>query len=300
MVQQADWSADDMPDLAGRVALVTGASSGLGKEAARVLAQKGAQVILAVRNIEKGSQVLAELEQQTQGNLTLRQLDLAEQCSIARFCDTLLAEFSQLNVLINNAGAVMCPYAQTADGFEMQMGTNHLGHFALTGRLLPLLKQTPDARITMVASISHHAGNIDLDDLNWTTRQYNSSKAYGDSKLANLYFAYEFARRFADDPSAPIITAAHPGWTDTASQPETGWMSVIGKLLAQDVAVGALPILRAAVDSDAQAGDYFGPSKFFGLHGSPVKIDSSKRSQDEAIAAALWAKSETLTGMTIS
>lgn len=290
-----------MPNLAGRVALVTGASSGLGKETARVLAVKGAQVVLAVRNVEKGEKIRQEiLAQQDSANVLVRELDLAQLSSVEHFSNSFLEEFTQLDFLINNAGAVMCPYAQTSEGFELQMGTNHFGHFALTGRLIPLLKSTAQSRITMVASISHHAGNIDLNDIHWAKRKYNSSKAYGDSKLANLYFAYEFTRRFGSDLNAPTITSAHPGWTDTASQPETGFMSVIGKYISQDVSIGALPTLRAAVDINAVSGDYFGPSKFFGLHGSPVKITSSKRSHDEGIANALWELSEQETGVSFT
>ena len=193
---------------------------------------------------------------------------------------------------------MMCPYAKTADGFEIQMGTNHLGHFALTGRLLPLLKKTEGSRIVVLSSLAHKMGDIDFTDLNWETRKYNTNRAYGDSKLANLYFAYELARKLQDSGNTPVVTAAHPGWTGTDLQRHSGMMGFLNPLFAQGVDIGALPTLRAGFDPAAEPGDYYGPSKFFEMHGSPVKVSSNDKSHDLQASRELWRMSQELTGVT--
>ena len=292
------WSADNIPDQQGRVVVVTGGTSGIGKEAARVLAGKHAGVIIAARNLQKAENVAAEIRQEfPDADVAVRELDLTSLASVAAFADGMLKDYARLDVLINNAGIMMCPYAKTADGFEIQMGTNHLGHFALTGRLLPLLKETPGSRIVTVSSLAHQSGRIALADLNWESRKYDTMRAYGDSKLANLYFTYELARRLEDSGNNPVVTAAHPGLTATEITRHARLFDFLGKFMAQRPNRGALPTLRAGFDPDAQPGDYFGPSGFMEIRGDPVKVESTEQSHDADIAAALWKKSEELTGL---
>jgi NAD(P)-dependent dehydrogenase (short-subunit alcohol dehydrogenase family) len=292
------WDAGNIPDQKGRVVIVTGSSSGLGKETTRVLAKKNASVIMAVRNVQKGQGVADAIRQEyTAADVSVRELDLADLTSVKTFAESILKDYARLDILINNAGVMMCPYSKTADGFEMQFGTNHLGHFALTGRLLPLLKKTQGSRIVVLSSMAHKMGNPDFSDLNWEKRKYNTNRAYGDSKLANLYFAYELARKLETEGNNPIVTAAHPGWTATELQRHSGFFGFLNNFLAQGVEVGALPTLRAAIDAEAQPGDYFGPSKFFEMHGPPVKVPSNARSHNREAARGLWKQSEELTGV---
>ena len=199
--------------------------------------------------------------------------------------------------LINNAGVMMCPYSKTEDGFEIQMGTNHLGHFALTGQLMSLLKKTSGARIVVTSSAAHRMGKIDLADLNWENRKYNKSRAYGDTKLANLLFMNELIDRFGNDPDSPKVTAAHPGWTRTDLQRHAGGVRFMNAFLSQGPDMGVLPTLRAAIDPDAQPGDYYGPDRFMEMHGYPVKVKSSGRSKDREAARQLWDLSEKMTGI---
>lgn len=290
------WSAADIADQTGRRVVITGATSGIGKEAARVLAGKSATVIIGARDREKGDGVVEEIRNEfPRADISVRALDLASLKSIHAFADSIIDDFESLDVLINNAGIMMCPHSNTADGFEIQLGTNHLGHFALTGRLMSLLKRTEGSRIVMVSSMAHKFGNIDFADLNWESRKYDTSKAYGDSKLANLYFTFELARRHSDNEDRPIITAAHPGWTGTDLQRHSGLLSFLNTFFAQDVDMGALPTLRAGFDPAAESGDYFGPSGFLEMRGNPIKVESNERSHDEQAAKELWTRSEELT-----
>ncbi|HAA10811.1 MAG TPA: short-chain dehydrogenase, partial [Cytophagales bacterium] len=186
-------------------------------------AGKGAHVILAVRNQEKGLKAKAEfLLEFPKASVEVRSLDLSDLISIRAFAEGFAKSFNRLDVLINNAGVMMPPYGKTANGFELQIGTNHMGHFALTGHLMPLLKATQDSRVVNVSSVGHRTGKIDLNDLNWEARKYSPSQAYGDSKIANIYFTYELKRRYARDEAAPTVTAAHPGWTTTDLQRHSG------------------------------------------------------------------------------
>ena len=236
-----NWTTDNIPDLNGRTAIVTGSTSGLGRETARVLAAKGAWVTLAVRNTAKGGDVAGKIREQHAGaDVAVLALDLADLSSVKAFAAAFLKAHNRLDLLINNAGVMMCPYSKTADGFEIQMGTNHLGHFALTGLLLPLMKKTEASRLVVVASLAHRMGDIDLSDLNWERRRYNTSRAYGDSKLANLLFAYELARRLESDGNTPRVTAAHPGWTATELQRHSGMMGFLNTFFAQGPDMGAL------------------------------------------------------------
>lgn len=295
---KSNWNADNIPDLAGRVVLITGASSGIGKEAARVIAGKGAHVTIAARNMEKANRAADDIRGQfATADISVRQLDLSDLQSVNTFADGFSSDVDRLDVLINNAGIMMCPYAKTKDGFEIQMGTNHLGHFALTGHLLPLLKGTKDARIVNVASIAHKGGDLDFSDLNWETRPYKTMKAYGDSKLANLYFTYHLAGKLAGADAAPLVTAAHPGWTATELQRHSGIAAFLNNFFAQGVEMGTLPTLRAAFDDTAMQGDYFGPVNFFEMRGYPVKTKSNAKSHDADAAQKLWDMSERMTGL---
>ncbi|MCH2042792.1 MAG: oxidoreductase [Saprospiraceae bacterium] len=294
----SSWNINNIEKQEGKVFLITGATSGLGKEAARVLTKKGGTVIMAIRNLRKGQQVIDEIQKEVpQGIISMKHLDLSSLVSIQKFVADFLLDFDRLDVLINNAGVMMCPYSKTEDGFEIQMGVNHFGHFALTGLLMPILRKTKESRIVVTSSIAHKFGGIDFSDINWEKRRYNSSRAYGDSKIANLYFTYELAERYKNDPDAPCITAAHPGWTKTELQRHTRTAQFLNNFFAQKVDIGTLPTLRAAVDPRAKSGDYYGPKRFFEMWGAPIKVSSNRKSRDKAAAKKLWDLSVELTGV---
>jgi len=297
-MNNSKWDSNNIPDQKGRIAVVTGSTSGIGREAARVLAKKNASVILAVRNIKKGEEVAEAIRQEySAADVSVRELDLTNLELIRTFAESIMKDYDRLDILINNAGIMLCPYSKTHDRFEIQFGTNHLGHFALTGLLMPLMKKTKGSRIVVVSSSAHAMGNLDFSDLNWETRKYRSGRAYADSKLATLYFTYELARRLESEGNNPIITAAHPGWTSTNLQRHSRFFRFLNPIFGQRVEMGALPTLRAAFDEEAKPGDYFGPSKFFHWRGYPKKQTSNKRSYDEEIATKLWQCSEELTGI---
>jgi NAD(P)-dependent dehydrogenase (short-subunit alcohol dehydrogenase family) len=297
----AKWTPDDIPDQSGRVAVVTGANSGIGAVAARHLAEHGALVVLAVRNLEKGEAAAAGMT----GDVEVRRLDLADLSSMREFAEGFDRD---IDLLLNNAGVMALPERRTADGFEMQIGTNHLGHFALTGRLLPRVLATPEPRVVTVASGAHRMGRINFDDLNSERRHYRKWPAYGQSKLANLLFAYELQRR-ADAAGLPLRSvAAHPGSAATHLQfagPEMAGSTVehrgaalLNKVLAQDDEHGGWPTLFAATNSEVRGGAYVGPDGFMELRGHPRFVSSNARSKDPEAAARLWALSEELTGVT--
>ena len=295
---KSNWNIDNITDQSGKVVVITGASSGLGKEAAKQLAGKNATLVLAVRNLKKAEDVKQEiLSRYPQSDIKIKHLDLGNLSSIKQFAEEINKEFSHLDILINNAGVMMCPYSTTEDGFEIQMGTNHLGTYALTGHLMPLLKATRNSRVVVTSSIAHKQGNIDFSDLNWKKRNYKTSKAYGDSKIANLYFTYKLAEILREDTDAPTITAAHPGWTRTDLQRHSGVFQFLNNFFAQKVEVGVTPTLRAATDPEARSGDYFGPSGFAEMNGYPVKVKSNALSHNTESANKLWDLSEELTGV---
>ncbi len=291
------WTTDNIPDQSGRVVVITGANSGIGYEAAMVLAQKGAEVILAVRSQEKGDAAAARIQTNApNAKLHVRLLDLADLASVKSFAERFNADYRQLDLLINNAGIMIPPYEKTVDGFESRFGTNHLGHFALTSQLFEGLKNTPKSRIVNVSSIAHKMGKLNLNDLAWKNRKYAAWKAYGDSKLANLYFTYELARKVQAAGHGVIITAAHPGFT--ASNLAKGpIIRFFNEIIAQSGSMGALPTLMAATEPSAKSGDYFGPSGISEWRGYPRQVFSNKLSHDTAIAAKLWDLSEDLTSM---
>lgn len=295
-MKNAQWNAENIPSQAGRIAIVTGSSSGIGYETARVLANKQAEVILAVRNLDKGNTALAKiLQQNPDAKVKVLELDLANLASVKNFAANFKANYSQLDLLINNAGVMIPPYTKTIDGFELQFGTNHLGHFALTGQLLSLLINTRGSRIVNVSSAAHAMGNLDLDDLHWEKRNYAKWKAYGDSKLANLYFTYELDRQLKAHGLNTLVTASHPGWTATELQRTSSLMQSLNGFFGQDITMGALPTLRAAIEPDLKGSEYFGPQGFMEIRGYPVKVKSNELSQDQAIAKKLWSVSEKLT-----
>lgn len=292
------WTIQNIPDQINKTVIITGATSGLGKEATRVLTKKNATVIMAVRNTEKAKKVATEIcSKNVNAKIDIRRLDLGSLNSIKLFTEGVLANYKNIDILINNAGVMMCPYSKTKDGFEIQMGTNHLGHFAITGLLMPLLLKTKKSRIVATSSVAHKQGNIDFTDINWENRKYNTNQAYNDSKLANLYFAYELERRYADNPRAPIITASHPGWTKTELDRHSGLASFFGNIVAQTVQMGTLPTLRAAIDSNVKSSDYFGPSGIMEMRGYPVLVKPSAMSRNEDNAKKLWDLSEELTNI---
>jgi NAD(P)-dependent dehydrogenase (short-subunit alcohol dehydrogenase family) len=292
------WTFDDIPDQTGRTAIVTGANTGIGYEAARMLALKGAAVVLACRNPEKGQAAVTRiLAEEPAGSAVLALLDLADLDSVASFARDFAATHSRLDLLINNAGVMVPPLGRTRQGFELQLGTNHLGHFALTGRLMPLVLGTPAARVAVVSSSAQRRGKIDFDDLNWERRPYRAWSAYGQSKLANMLFALELARRLSAAGSEVRATVSHPGWTDTDLQRTTGPVRLLNPLFGMKPADGALTTLRAATDPAAANGSYWGPSGLFEMKGPPVLARISADAQDAAVSARLWAVSETLTGV---
>ena len=298
-----NWTENNIPDLRGKTAVITGANSGLGYETARALAAKGAAVILACRNLDKGQQAVAAIQQHTpHATLELMPLNLADLSDVRRFAHAYAQKFDQLHLLINNAGVMATPYRETADGFEMQFGTNHLGHFALTGHLLPLLLATPTARVVTVSSNLHKQGQINFADINGR-KSYAPFPAYNQSKLANLLFAYELQRKLESHGHTTRSVAAHPGYAATNLQfaSETrvpAWLMRLGnRLMAQDQAMGALPHLYAATADDVQGGDYFGPNGRYEIRGYPTKTHSSTASHDREAAAKLWELSEEMTGV---
>ncbi len=292
-----DWTAENIPDLTGKVAVVTGANSGIGYEMARALAGKAATVILACRNKDKGEAAVRQIEREyPPAKAELMPLDLADLAAVRRFAGEFTRRYDRLDILINNAGIMAPPFAKTADGFEAQFGANHLGHFALTGLLLDRIVHAPRARVVTVSSGGHRFGQIDFDNLN-AEKGYDGQRAYAQSKLANLLFMYELQRRFEAAGVDAIAAAAHPGWTATNLQVHWRMVRMLNPLIAQQPKMGALPALYAATAPDVQGGDYYGPGGWQELRGYPTKVQSSDRSHDAAVAARLWTISEELTGV---
>lgn len=301
------WTLEQIPDQSGRVYVVTGANSGIGFEAAVALAQKKAHVVLACRSPQRAEEALASLRSRAPGaSAELRALDLASLKSVRAFAEACAAAHPRLHGLINNAGLMAIPYTRTEDGFEMQLGTNHLGHFALTGLLLPTLLAIPGSRIVTVSSTAHRMGEIHWDDL-MGERRYEKWAWYGQSKLANLLFTYELARRLEAKGAPASALACHPGYASTALQHKgpqmegsklmSAVMTMGNALLGQSPAMGALPTLRAACDPGAKNGEYYGPRGLVELVGYPVKVGSTKASHDRESQRRLWEESVKLTGV---
>jgi NAD(P)-dependent dehydrogenase (short-subunit alcohol dehydrogenase family) len=290
------WSSADIPDLSGRVAIVTGATSGIGREAARALAAHGAEVILAVRDPARGAALARELGPRAR----VEALDLADLASVRAFAQRI----ETVNLLLNNAGLGMQPRRETTrDGFELQIGTNHLGHFALTGLLVPALLRATAPRVVTIASVAHNRGRIDFDDL-MSERHYSGRAVYSQSKLANLMFARELARRAEAQGSVLTSLAAHPGLASTGFMratklpaPVMALGSVVMGVLGQSAARGALPGLYALTMPDARNGEYWGPDGVMEARGLPARAKVAPQARDEAAAARLWEVSERLTGV---
>jgi NAD(P)-dependent dehydrogenase (short-subunit alcohol dehydrogenase family) len=285
------WTAADIPSQAGRTVVVTGANSGLGLVTARELARAGAHVTLAVRDLARGEQAAATIE----GEVTVRRLDLTDLESVRAFAAGWTGD---LDVLVNNAGIMMVPAGVTVDGFELQFGTNHLGHFALTNLLLPHVTD----RVVTLASSMHRSGSIDLEDLNWQRRPYNATRAYGQSKLANLLFSLELQRRLSEAGSRVRSLAAHPGWAATNLQGRSGSriadgaMKLGNVLFSQSDERGALPTLAAAT-RDLPGGSYVGPDGFQEMRGYPTLVGRTASAGDPELARRLWEESARLTGI---
>ncbi|AWT51931.1 SDR family NAD(P)-dependent oxidoreductase [Mycolicibacterium smegmatis] len=292
------WTTARIPDQTGRVAIVTGANTGLGLETAKALAAKGAHVVLAVRNLDKGKAAVDWIARSAPtADLELQQLDLGSLASVRAAADDLKGKFDRIDLLINNAGVMWPPRQTTEDGFELQFGTNHLGHFALTGLLLDRMLTVPGSRVVTVSSQGHRIlAKIHFDDLQWE-RRYNRVAAYGQSKLANLLFTYELQRRLTGHQTTAL--AAHPGASNTElARHLPGPLERLVTPLAQDAALGALPTLRAATDPGALGGQYFGPDGIGETRGYPKVVASSAQSHDADLQRRLWAVSEELTGVT--
>ncbi|QZA18248.1 SDR family NAD(P)-dependent oxidoreductase [Mycobacterium malmoense] len=302
--ENREWSEADVPDQSGRVAVVTGANTGIGYQTAAALAYRGAHVVLAVRNLEKGNAALSRIvAARPRADVTLQALDLSSLDSVRAAADALRAAYPRIDLLINNAGVMWTPKQVTEDGFELQFGTNHLGHFALTGLVLDHLLSVRGSRVVTVSSLGHRLrAAIHFDDLQWE-RRYDRVAAYGQSKLANLLFTYELQRRLAARPGAhTIAVAAHPGGSNTDLARNLPGIfqplkAVLGPVLFQSPAMGALPTLRAATDPAVAGGQYYGPAGFLEQRGHPKIVQSSAQSHDEELQRRLWAVSEQLTGV---
>jgi NAD(P)-dependent dehydrogenase (short-subunit alcohol dehydrogenase family) len=301
------WVKQTIPTQNGKTAVITGANSGIGFEAAKILARQGAHVVLAVRDEVKGGKAAREIRSAApQADLEVMALDLANLAAVRGFAAKFMAGHARLDMLINNAGVMAIPQRATADGFEMQFGTNHLGHFALTGLLLPVVLKTPKARVVTVSSNMHKFGRIDFDNLQGE-RGYSKWGSYSQSKLANLLFAYELQRRLAAAGASAISVAAHPGYAATNLQAvgpdmddskiQKMSMSLLNRVVAQSAEMGALPTVYATAAPDVHGGDYVGPSGIVEQRGWPKTTTSSGPSRDEAAAVRLWTLSEQLTGV---
>lgn len=296
------WTTKNVPNLSEKVFIVTGANSGIGFEAAKEFARKGAKTILASRNLEKAKKALSKIQNKIpNSSVEIMQLDLANLESVNKFASEFKEKYDRLDVLVNNAGIMMVPYQKTADGFESQIGTNHFGHFALTGLLYDLLLKTEGSRVVNVSSNGHRFGEMDFDNLLFEdSKEYSRIKAYGNSKLANLLFTYELDRRFKEANVNAISVAAHPGMSNTSlADHMMGWFAPILKGLfgffMQGAAKGALPTIRASVDPDVKSSDYYGPRGRNEHRGYPIKVESNEASHNEEDAKKLWELSEKLT-----
>jgi NAD(P)-dependent dehydrogenase (short-subunit alcohol dehydrogenase family) len=304
LIMTQKWTSADVPDQSGRIAIVTGANSGLGYDTAAVLADKGAHVVLAVRNVDKGKEAADRIKAASPNAVVaVQELNLSSLDSVRRAADDLRAAHPRIDLLINNAGVMYVPKRETTnDGFEMQFGTNHLGHFALTGLLLDNMLAVDGSRVVTVSSNGHKfwfLADIYFDDLQFE-RGYHRIKAYGQSKLANLMFTYDLQRRLKTKGAPTVALAAHPGFSDTELMrylPDVIPPSVY-KIATQPADKGALPTLRAATDPDAHGGQYYGPDGIGEIKGNPKVVDSSAQSRNEDAQRRLWTLSEELTGVT--
>lgn len=305
MATNTQWTSDDIPNLTGKVAVVTGANSGIGYEAAVALARKDATVIMTARTSEKGEAAANTLRSTVHNtDVEVMLLDLADLSSVQRFADSFKQKYQRLDILCNNAGVMAIPFQKSVDGYEMQFATNHLGHFALTGHLLDTLLNTHRARVVNVSSGLHRSGQMDFNTLD-NGNNYSPGSAYSRSKLANLLFAYELQRRLEARQADVISVGAHPGYAATnlqfvgpqqaGSRLRENIMGLMNRVLAQSAVMGALPTLYAATAEDVRGGEFYGPNGFMAMRGYPTKEKSSNDSYDLQLAARLWQVSEEMT-----
>ena len=302
-----DWTAQDIPDLEGKTIVVTGANSGLGFEASKMFAENNAEVVMACRSIERGKNAKEEIEEELEDpDLEVKKLDLADLESVKDFAEEFKANHEELDILCNNAGVKAIPREETEDGFEKQFGVNHLGHFALTANLFPVLKEAQEARVVTQSSGLHEKGDMDFEDL-MHEKEYSPQQVYSDSKLANLLFAYELDRKIRREGLDMRSVAVHPGYAATNLQTRGAEksgntvkkyaMKAMNKVLAQSARKGALPMMYASVSDEAESGDYIGPGGIANMRGLPEKQESSEASYSRETAEELWAVSEELTGI---
>jgi len=298
------FNINTIPSRRGSVAIVTGANVGLGYETALAFAGKDITVVMACRNLEKAENAKTKiLNQFPDADLEVMQIDLSKLQSVRKFAEIFLDKYPKLDILVNNAGVMIPPYSETEDGFELQMGANHFGHFLLTGLLLDTLLKTPDSRVVALSSLAHKNGKIDFEDMQ-SKKSYSAFRAYAQSKLANLMFAYEMQRRLDKiEGHSSISVAAHPGASDTnLSRHLPKWLykmlrPIVTRTFVQTSKAGAEPTLYAALGEDVKGGDYFGPKGFNEMYGRAIKVGSAKHSKDEAVAKKLWEVSEELTNI---
>jgi len=300
----AKWTAADVPDQSGRTAIITGSNTGIGYEAAAVLAARGAHVVLAVRNLDKGNDAAIRIKRASPNAVvSVQELDLTSLDNIRAAADALRSAHPRIDLLINNAGVMHTPRARTKDGFELQFGTNHLGHFALTGQLLDNMLSIEGSRVVTISSQAHRfRGTIDFDDLH-AEKKYDRAAAYARSKVANLMFTYELARRLKSKGAQTIATAAHPGSSNTELTRNYPALlraptEFVWGLMAQSAEMGALPTLRAATDPGVRNGEYYGPDGLGEQRGHPKRVESNRQSYDEQVQRRLWEVSEKLTNVT--
>ncbi|XXK31166.1 oxidoreductase [Rhodobacteraceae bacterium nBUS_24] len=296
----SDWKPSQLPDLSTKTYVITGSNSGIGFEAARLLGERSAKIIMACRSINKGEKARDKLKETCTGDVDLVQIDLSDLSSVRKGADEIRARANSIDGLVNNAGIMMTPQEKTVDGFDLQMGANHLGHFLLTGLLLDKV-EAANGRIVVLSSIAHKGGALDLDDF-MSDRKYSPTRAYTQSKLANLMFAFELDRRLQAAGSKAICIACHPGYTDTNLQSTgpTGFLKVfwstMNKLAAQGLEAGATPTVLAAAGKEAKRGAYYGPGRFGDTRGSISDANVSGHALDQDKQKRLWEKSETLVG----
>ncbi len=293
------WTSKDIPDQTNNIAIVTGANSGIGYETTKALAAKSATVVMACRNLEKANAAASNIRQSVaNASLEIIKLDLADLASVHSFAEEFNDKYNKLNLLINNAGVMVPPFAKTKDGFELQFGANHLGHFALTGLLMARILATSRARVINVSSSAHRmgTGTIDFDNLQ-AEKGYKAWAAYAQSKLANLLFTLELNKQFSEAQANALAAASHPGWTATSLQGHSNLFQFLNPFFAQKPPMGALPSLYAATAPDVQANDYYGPGGWQEMRGYPKKVSSSPQAKDQQLAKRLWEVSENLTGV---
>ena len=292
------WSMDQEPSQPGKVAIVTGANSGIGYEVSIGLLKKDFEVIMACRNIQKAQEAKAKiLHMLPNAKITVMKVDTSSLDEVKKFAEQFKKQYHELHLLVNNAGIMMCPYKVTVDGFENQLATNYLGHFALSGLLLPILTKTLHSRVVTVSSLSYKWSEIQFNDLH-AKNKYSKTKAYGQSKRACLMFAFELQRRLSAAGHGTVSVAAHPGLSKTnLDQYYPALIRPLGNLFLQPAKNGALPILYAALDKNLQGGEFIGPDGFQQMRGNPIKVDADEYSSNKAVAEQLWSESEKMTNV---